>query len=538
MSRHIVFTMKHEGKKIHHHILHLILPAVGYGVVAGIFTGAVITAYKWCAHEIVALSQSGYEILRGDLSLLPWVALGIVALALIFSAVYKRTPDLKGGGIPTAIAVLRDLITFKWLRNLIGTFVLSLITFLLGVPLGSEGPSVQMGTAVGGGAARLFGKGRTAWSRYAMTGGACAGFAVATGAPVSGVMFALEEAHQRISPMIIIVSAVSVVFSCMVAEILSPILGVSVALFPALDLVALGIGELWIPLLVGAIVGLFAVLFLRYYVLIKGLVKKLAKVPQFVKILSVFVLTVALGLVSFSYVSTGHGLMLSMFSGKEYLWVLLLILVARCTLTLAANANGVTGGMFLPILAIGTVVASIIGQILVELLGLNAAYYELILVMGIVASIASMIKAPITAIVFAVEALSCASNVLPVLVASGVAFVITEVFRAESITERVLADKVKALNKEKKPVVCETHITVQEDSFAIGKQVRDILWPVNLFVLSVRRKEAESSEVDEHGALAMKAGDVLHVRYATFNEAETLAGIEAIVGRAGVPADN
>jgi hypothetical protein len=127
---------------------------------------------------------------------------------------------------------------------------------------------------------------------------------------------------------------------------------------------------------------------------------------------------------------------------------------------------------------------------------------------------------------------------LPVLVASGVAFVITEVFRVESVTERVLADKVKALNKEKKPVVCETYITVQEDSFAIGKQVRDILWPVNLFVLSVRRKEAESSEVDEHGGLAMKAGDVLHVRYATFNEAETLAGIEAIVGRAGVPADN
>ena len=73
---------------------------------------------------------------------------------------------------------------------------MSLLSFLMGVPLGNEGPSVQIGTAVGRGTTRIALRKRFAWDRYSMTGGACAGFAVATGAPISGILFAVEEAHH------------------------------------------------------------------------------------------------------------------------------------------------------------------------------------------------------------------------------------------------------------------------------------------------------------------------------------------------------
>ena len=68
----------------------------------------------------------------------------------------------------------------------------SVTSFLIGVPLGNEGPSVLMGTAVGKGCTDTLAKKHPAWSRYSMTGGACAGFAVATGAPISGILDAYK----------------------------------------------------------------------------------------------------------------------------------------------------------------------------------------------------------------------------------------------------------------------------------------------------------------------------------------------------------
>ena len=155
-------------------------------------------------------------------------------IAVLFSHIYKKQPRVRGGGIPSSIALLRGIVTFKWLRTLIGVFFMSMTSFLIGVPLGNEGPSVLMGTAIGKGSVSVIAKKHPAWSRYAMTGGACAGFAVATGASVSGVLFAVEEAHQRISPMILLVGAVSVLFAQIVSYILCPLLGLSTMLFPSI----------------------------------------------------------------------------------------------------------------------------------------------------------------------------------------------------------------------------------------------------------------------------------------------------------------
>ena len=100
----------------------------------------------------------------------------------------------------------------KWIQSIFALYISALITFLVGVPLGNEGPSVQMGAAVGKGNSRLLKKNRLAWERYFMTGGACAGFAIVTGAPLSGIMFALEEAHRRFSVALFSVASFSVLF--------------------------------------------------------------------------------------------------------------------------------------------------------------------------------------------------------------------------------------------------------------------------------------------------------------------------------------
>ena len=136
---------------------------------------------------------------------------------------------------------------------------------------------------------------------------------------------------------------------------------------------------------------------------------------------------------------------------------------------------------------------------------------------------------PLTAIVFAVEALSCYSNVLYVIVVAGVAYMITEIFGVESINDRVLDNRVDEINEGKKAKVLDRYVTVRNGSFAVGKHVRDIFWPNGLFVLSQTHTKP-IDEKDEHAAKALHESDVLHVRCSTFNEEQTKEELVAILG--------
>ena len=520
-------------KKSSNQFINIFFPSLIFGSITGIFTAIFVTFYKLCAKHVIGFSEHAYHYISNNLWMIPLVLFALFGLAYAFSAIYKTSPRLRGGGIPSSIAILRGIVDFSWLKVLLGIFVMSLITFLIGVPLGNEGPSVLIGTALGFGTVHCLARKHSAWSKYSMTGGACAGFAVATGAPVSGILFAVEEAHQRISPMIITVSAISVLFACITAQLLSSFLGVNVSLFPSLSIITLTLKDVWLPIVIGIVVGFFAVAFLKYYKIIYNVFNKaLKKVPTFLKIFAFFTITLILGICSFSYISTGHDLILSLFDAKTYTAILslLVILIVRSTLTLSANTNKITGGIFLPILALGTLTASIIANALISFFGLSADYYQMILVLSITACIASMMKMPLTAIVFALEALSCYHNVLFVIIASAVSYVITELFHSKSINDSVVDNIIDNNNDKSTLKVYDVILTIQKGSFAVGKQIRDILWPANTFILSNTLNTTHCAEVDVHGGKDLHEGDVLHIRYSTQNQLKTKLEILAIVG--------
>ena len=184
----------------------------------------------------------------------------------------------------------------------------------------------------------------------------------------------------------------------------------------------------------------------------------------------------------------------------------------------------------MPLLALGATLASILGEVLQLWFGLGEEYFTIILVLGIVACISGMMKTPLTAIVFAVEALSCYENILSVIIVAMVAYLIPEIFGVESITDRVLEHRIKHIHRDKHIRVYDQFVVVQEKSFAAGKQVRDICWPANLFVLSIKRDTDPEAEVDEHGGKTIYEGDVLHIRYSTIDEERTKEELFAIVG--------
>ena len=518
-------------RKLKGYFSNLIFPAIIFGSITGVFTAVVVILYKLLAKLVINFSQNYYAFLRNKLYFIPLVLIAFYLFAILFARIYKIQPRVRGGGIPSSIALLRNIVTFKWLRTLIGVFFISLTSFLVGVPLGNEGPSVLMGTAVGKGSVMTLAKKHPAWSGYAMTGGACAGFAVATGASVSGMLFAVEEAHQRISPMILIVGSIAVLFAQLVSEICCPLLGVSTSIFPSMNITTLAVLDAWIPLLLGALIGLFAVAFLKYYhVISKFFNTKLNRVPHHVKIFIVYALTLVFGLVSFSFISTGHEIFPLLLKGNVAVYGLAVLLLVRMSLTLFANTNKLTGGVFVPIMALGAIMASIIGKGMQFAFGLSDEYHTVILVLGISACISSMMKMPLTAVIFSLEALGCVNNVLHVIIVVAVSFIITEIFGVKGINDKIIDNIVKSQEETHKRLVIDTHITIKKGSFAEYRHVKDILWPSNFFLLSIIPSKTRQAHIDQQGSMTLHEGDVLHIRYATFDEEHTKEELVSIVG--------
>lgn len=509
--------------------INLFFPTVVLGAITGIITSFVVNIYKFLAKHIIHFTEHTYEHLGEKLWIIPIAIVLFIIAALIMSKVYKKYPNIKGGGIPTAISSLRGIINLKWVENLFGVFAFSLTSFLLGVPLGNEGPSVQMGCAVGSGVSRLWQndkkeKNHKAWERYSMTGGACAGFAVATGAPISGFVFAIEEAHRRISPMILIAAATSVIFAGITTELVAPFLNVSVSLFPMIEMPKLTVNEILIPASVAVVLGLFAILFLKLYSYLDGFYnKKLEAVPHYIKIIGVFAASFICGIISLDFISTGHELSLHMLEHSITIVGLIAIIVVRTLLTLSANTNGVTGGVFLPLLAIGAAVSGVVANIAVDYFEVDSSYYAFMIVLGIVCCISAMMKMPLTAVVFAVEALGCFDNIVYIILAVTVSYSLTEIFTVKSINDVVVEKREEQVRAQGVVQTLYRNVTVRENSFADGRDISDILWPYGMLVLSVDKEEA-------HGGSVLNNGDVIELRCITNDEALIDEEIEAIFG--------
>ncbi len=506
-------------KEIGTHLTSSVLPALLFGAVSGVCAGAVVTLYKYCAKGAVSASSSLFTFLKEHLWALPIAAAIALGVAFLLKAIYQKEPDLQGGGIPASVGSLRGLFRFHPAKNAVGSFVLSLISFVLGVPLGTEGPSVQLSTALGAGVARVAPKKWRAWERFSMTGGASAGFSVATGAPLSGIFFAVEEAHGRISPLIVLTAVVAVLFAELCAYFLSPILGVDVALFDVTGFEALSLKEFWMPLVAGVVMGVFAVIFLKLYHLLDHLIRKTWKAPQQVKIFAVFCATLVAGIACGEYISTGHHLIAEFFHETPSLLLLGGILLVRSVLTLSANISGITGGIFLPLLAIGSTAGVMLGKVL----GVGEETAPLFVVFGIAGCIAGMMKMPLTAILFGVEALGLSQNLLPLILVCILSYAIPEALGEESVGECVLERRKELLHCSKTFTEEEINFTVEQGAFAVGKEVRDIFWPDGVRVLSVKHTD------DGH---LLSAGDRLLIRVATFDREKAIGELEDVLKKA------
>ena len=509
-------------------VTHKLLPYIVFPMMTGILTGLTIFLFKICSSSVMHFSETVYEFVRENPVYLPLLILGAATIGLIAGIILKFAKECKGGGIPSAVASIRGLLPMHWIQGGFILFGSALLTYLVGVPLGNEGPSVQMGAAVGAGNARLFKRRRLEMERYLMTGGACSGFAIATGAPLAGIVFALEEAHRRFSTAIFMVTSISVLFGTVTYRYLCFFFNINTAFLEISITKNLPARYLWATILIGAVCGICSILFTKLYRFVDKFSKlKLGKIPFVVKLTIIFAVTAFFGFLSANFVGTGHGLLEIILHGKTIWYLILLAFVVRAVLMIVANNQGVSGGMFVPNLAFGAMIASIMSDGLIALNLIDEQYYAILIIVGMASYLAASSRTPITAVVFAAEALCISSNIFPVIFGVAVSYIIAELFDKICFTEVVIESRVEAAHRGKDAIIVYSHMTVQKGSFADGMDTRDILWPPTCVVLSIDRKLSRSVH---YGAQELREGDVIHLHYLTHDPDQTMKMFTAILG--------
>ena len=505
-----------------------LIPYILFPMIIGILTGILIFLFKIASSYVMHFSQRIYAFVRENPIYLPLLVGGVALIGVISAFVLKRAKECRGGGIPTAVASIRGLIPLKWVQGIFVLFGSALLTYFAGVPLGNEGPSVQMGAAVGEGSSRFSKKNKIAWERYLMTGGACSGFAIATGAPLSGIMFALEEAHRRFSTTLFAVASISVLSGTITQRYLSFFFKVDTTFFDLTISQVLPMKYLWAAIIIGVVCGLSSLLFTKVYRIVKVFSKtKAGKIPFMGKIVIIFAVTAILGFFSANFVGTGHDLIEDILHGKTVWYAILLAFFVRAVLMICANNEGVSGGIFVPNLAFGAMIASLVTDVLVALNLVDGQYYTILVVVGMASFLSASSRTPITAITFAAEALCVASNIIPVIFGVVVSYIIAEVSGKTCFTDAVIEARAEAAHHGKTAVIVDSHLTVQKGSFADGMEIRDILWPPTCAVLSIDKNH---SHAFHHSAHEIREGDVLHLHYQTYDPNQTMEMFTAILG--------
>ena len=507
------------------YLKNILFPCVVFSAVTGIFTGSVVFLFRMGAQTLSRWSAVAYDFVGEHLHFLPLLLLGAALLGVLSWCFLKWIPDCRGGGIPTAIGQVRGALSFRWSSCFLGVFFSSMVTYLSGIPLGTEGPSVQMGTALGRGAVRILGRKHPAWDRYVMTGGACSGFAAATGAPLTGILFAFEEAHERFSPMLLMASAMTAVFGSVTAKTLFAMTGTSWELFPHVPQIVLPLHQLWMPAAVGVICGLFAVVFTKSYDRLGRLIRRW-RIPLIVKVVSVFLLGTLSGVFLSDTVGSGHHLTEALFSLRGTWWTLLLVLCVRALFLIVANNVGITGGLFVPSLAFGALLGAFCGTVLVSVGILSEECLPVLVTVGMCSFLSASSRTPLMAIAFSLEALQGIHNILPVISGVALAYVVIEIFGVRGFVDSVVSRKIEESQEGKTPITVEREFVVQPDSFVIGKEIRDVLWPPSCVVVSVDKNPAAA-----RGSERLSEGDVLHLHYCTYDPDVTANAVEDLVGK-------
>lgn len=438
------------------------LVGLGAGLVAALFRAA-LTAADWLRNGLITWSQR-YPLWGWTFPIL----FGIAGAALSVLLVRRYAPEASGSGIPHIKGVMHRLRTLEWKRVLPVKFVSGTLAIGGGLALGREGPTVQMGAAVGAAVSGWF-KALPRERRTLIAAGGGAGLAAAFNAPLAGVIFVLEEIQRDFHPMVFGAAFLAAAIADIVVRLLSggrPVFGVPD--YPTPPLASLPIFAL-----LGVFAGFLGVAFNKGLL---GTMNLFARFRGGWAFGTAAAVGAIIGLISwFSPIAVGDGHALAelVLTGEFTFAAIPLFFAIRFLMSLSSYATGTAGGIFAPLLVLGALLGLVTGQIAHFFAPAIVPEPAVFAVVGMAAYFAAIVRAPLTGIALIVEMTGNYQQMLPLLVACFCAYAIAELVKDLPIYEALLErDLIRDGThvKLKEPMVVD--FDIEQDAPFVGKEVR------------------------------------------------------------------
>jgi CIC family chloride channel protein len=386
-------------------------------VFIGVFSGLAVVCFRfaidWCR---IYLLGSGTVLTPVRLVLAPTVAGLLIAVLVI-----HVFPLARGSGVNQTKAALYIYNGYIPLRTAVGKFITAALAIGSGHSLGPEDPSLQIGASLASALGRRMNLSRDRMRLIAPVG-AAAGLAAAFNAPISAVLFVIEEVIGRWTAGILGSVVLSAVSSVVVMRFF---LG-SESLFRIPQVELERPSELIAYGILGIVGGLASVAFSAGIATLRPRFKAL---PQWTQYFQPAVAGLLIGMIGWAgapqVMGAGYEYMDDAMHGR-FTWQMLAILAGlKIVATLLSFVSGTPGGMFAPTLFIGAMLGAAVGgaqhALLPHLAGSPGTYA----LVGMGVLFAGFLRAPMTSVFMVLEVSGNYSIILPVIIANTFAYVIS-----------------------------------------------------------------------------------------------------------------
>ena len=350
-----------------------------------------------------------------------YLKIGIPVIGGVIVALFvnRFAPEAKGHGVPEVIEAVATKNGFIRMRVVLVKAVASALSIGSGASVGREGPIVQIGSAFGSSVGQLF-QVSTRRMKTFIGCGAAAGIAATFNAPIAGAIFASEVILGDFSVAAIGPIIIASVFGTVISRSLY---GDFPAFIPPVYTLHSPF-EIVFYIILGIITGLAGWLFVKTLYFSEDVFENL-KLSIGVKAAIGGALLGLLAMFIPETLGVGYDSMDRVLSGNMPYFLAGALLFGKIFATSISLGSGASGGIFAPSLFMGSMLGGTLGSIFhtmyPELTSSSGAYA----LVGMAAMVAATTHAPITAILIIFEMTSEYSVILPLMITSIVATVIT-----------------------------------------------------------------------------------------------------------------
>jgi chloride channel protein, CIC family len=406
-------------------------------LIAGVATGLMGAAFRLALERgdrfrNSVLAWAHGEALAGFLLIIVTFA-AVTALAAWL--VRRFSPDAAGSGIPSVEAELKEKPPDAPLRLIPVKFIGGLLAMGAGLALGREGPTIQMGASLAHLCGTTFRR-NSHECRALLAAGAGAGLATAFNAPIAGSVFVLEELVRRFETRITITTLGASVGAIAVAQVLlgqGPDFHVAPLPYP-------GFGTVPIHLALGVLAGFLGVAYNRALLGALAAARRLHTVPVELRAALVGAAVGLLAWLAPGAVGGGDAITQRTLGGTGALAALSLLFVLRFALGPVSYAAGTPGGLFAPMLVLGSQSGLVFGILCSRWFPSVVAHPTGLAVVGMAAFFTAVVRAPVTGIILVIEMTGSFALFLPMLGACFAAMVVPTLLRDPPIYDSLRPD--------------------------------------------------------------------------------------------------